>query len=170
METWKTVHESFPECSSHREITQQSLLEDFRPQMTTTPIEHQQQTQTPNIGEDILMMQMNVSNVGIQNESLKRLSNFATNEKNRVAIAATGGIDAILLAMQRHASNADVQENGCGALMNLSVNGNNQALIAAAGGMDAILLAMQSHVSNAYVQKMVVECFGTWLRMVTTGC
>ena len=81
---------------------------------------------------------------------LKRLSNFATNEKNRVAIAATGGIDAILMAMQRHVSNADVQENGCGALMNLSVNGNNQALIAELGGMDAIILTMQSHVSNAY--------------------
>ena len=59
---------------------------------------------------------------------------------NKLAIAAAGGIDAILLAMRSHVSNNDdVQKYGCGAFLNLGENGNNRVVIAAAGGIGAIL-------------------------------
>ena len=84
-------------------------------------------------------MQSHVSSGDVQKNGCGALLNLSVNGKNKVAIAAAGGIDAILLAMRSHVSNADVQKYGCGAFLNLGENGNNRVVIATAGGIGAIL-------------------------------
>ena len=48
---------------------------------------------------------------------------MALPDDNRVAIAAKGGVEAIVAAMGGHAGNAEVQQWGCGALAWLANNG-----------------------------------------------
>ena len=44
-------------------------------------------------------------------------------EANKAAVAAKGGIEAVVAAMRRHEGVADVAENGCGALLSIAVLG-----------------------------------------------
>ena len=57
-------------------------------------------------------------------------------EANKAAVAAKGGIEAVVAAMRRHEGVAGVAENGCGALMSIAVLGEWSAAVCAraAGG------------------------------------
>ena len=48
---------------------------------------------------------------------------MACADANQVAIAAAGGMEAVVQGMQAHVGVAAVQESGAGALRNLAVNG-----------------------------------------------
>ena len=52
-------------------------------------------------------------------------------EANRAAVAAKGGIEAVVAAMQRHAGVAGVAESGCGALRNIAGLGEFSAAVCA---------------------------------------
>jgi len=71
----------------------------------------------------------------------------------QVAIAAKGGIEAVVAAMGAHESIEEVQEQGCGALRNLSLNEDNEMAIAAKGGIGAVVRAMRAHRSSVGVQE-----------------
>jgi hypothetical protein len=75
-----------------------------------------------------------------------------------VAIAAAGGVEAVLAAMRAHAADAMVQQIGCGALVSLAVNDENKVAIAAAGGVEAVLAAMSAH-NSLDVQRMCQRAF-----------
>ena len=52
-------------------------------------------------------------------------------EANRAAVAAKGGIEAVVAAMRRHEGVADVAENGCRALLSIAVLGGWSAAVCA---------------------------------------
>mmetsp|Transcript_31566 Transcript_31566/g.74082 ORF Transcript_31566/g.74082 Transcript_31566/m.74082 type:complete len:156 (+) Transcript_31566:44-511(+) len=74
-------------------------------------------------------------------------------DKNREAIAAAGGIKAVVEGMKAHEGSAGVQEQGCGALVNLAINDKNKEAIAAAGGIEAVVEGMKAHKGSAGVQE-----------------
>ena len=77
----------------------------------------------------------------------------ASDDNQRVKVAAEGGIGAIVGAMQRQPS-ANVQAAACRALWYLTINNDaNKVRIAAEGGVGAIVSAMQHHPTNAEVQE-----------------
>ena len=81
---------------------------------------------------------------------------LAVNAENRVAIAAAGGVEAVVAAMRAHAADAMVQQNGCGALASLAANSaENKVAIAAAGGVEAVKAAMRAHSGDTAVQQWV---------------
>ncbi|KAJ1463788.1 expressed protein [Baffinella frigidus] len=65
-------------------------------------------------------MGAHASSAGVQEQGCGALLNLAVNAENQVAIAAQGGIAAVLRAMGAHASSAGVQEYGCRALCNIA--------------------------------------------------
>ena len=74
--------------------------------------------------------------------------------RQQVAIAAAGGIEAVVAAMRAHAGSAVVQEYARWALCNLAFNNaDNQFAIAAAGGIEAVVAAMRAHAGSAGVQE-----------------
>jgi len=76
----------------------------------------------------------------------------ASDDNQRVKVAAEGGIGAIVGAMQRQPS-ANVQAAACQALRNLARNDANEVRIAAEGGVGAIVSAMQHHPTHAKIQE-----------------
>ena len=72
--------------------------------------------------------------------------------KNRVAIAAQGGIEAVLRAMEAHGSREEVLENGCWTLCKLAMHAGNELAIVAKGGIEAVVGAMRTHASSEAVQ------------------
>ena len=71
------------------------------------------------------------SSVGVQDAGCWALGNIASceslglyfvgwNAENRIAIAAKGGIEAVVRAMGAHESSAEVQDAGCWALGNIA--------------------------------------------------
>ena len=88
----------------------------------------------------------------VQAAACEALAGLAASDDNqRVKVAAEGGIGAIVGAMQRQPS-AKVQEAACRALWYLARNDANQVRIAAEGGVGAIVTAMQNHPTHAKVQ------------------
>ena len=74
------------------------------------------------------------------------MSNLAMDAKNRVAIAAKQGIEAVVRAMGAHESSTGVQERGCSALVNLAAkNLENKVAIVETGGIEAVVRAMAAH-------------------------
>ena len=75
-------------------------------------------------------------------------------DANKVAIAAAGGVEAVVQGMQAHVGVVAVQENGAGALRSLAANGTwlhhlswrcvvRGALLAAAGGCACLFVSHQ---------------------------
>ena len=64
--------------------------------------------------------------------------------RNRKAVVAAGGVQAVVAAMCAHESDARVQEIACAAL---------QELILAVGGVQALVDSMNEHVTVAKVQE-----------------
>jgi len=90
----------------------------------------------------------------IVNAMKRALVNLAgSDENNRVLIATTGGIYAVIEAMGRYPQEAEVQHQGCRALANLAFNNdNNKVLIATTGGISVLLEAMRQHPQDSKVQ------------------
>ena len=105
------------------------------------------------------------SSVGVQEDGCWALANIAScesfglylirwNAPTRVAIAAKGGIEAVVRAMAAHESSEGVQRAGCAALKNFAAyNDGNKVAIAAKDGIEAILKAMAGHGSSVGVQE-----------------
>jgi hypothetical protein len=73
----------------------------------------------------------------------------------RAAIAAAGGIDAVVTAMRCHGGAAAVQELGCRALLRLCLNDANVALAIAAGACD-VLAAAGRRLASAVVDEALM--------------
>jgi len=88
-----------------------------------------------------------MKDAGVLEQGCRALANLALNEDNQKAIAAVGGIPAVLAAMTAYPmmGRAEVQEQGCSALKNLARNTGNRTAIAAAGGISVVLAAMTKH-------------------------
>ena len=88
----------------------------------------------------------------IQEQGCAALRALTVNDNNKVKVAESHGISAIISAMDHHMTTAVVQEQGCAALRNLAVNADNKVRVAEAGGIAAILNAMRAHPAVATVQ------------------
>ena len=109
---------------------------------------------------------------GVQEMGCLTLGNLAAhNAENAAAIAAAGGIAAVIAGMGRFnkgdaagaqmdgfaafEGEAGVQANGCGALAELALNNaENHLSIAAAGGIAAVIGGMGQFEGHAGVQFM----------------
>ena len=82
----------------------------------------------------------------------------------RDAIAAAGGIEAVVRVLREHQANAAVMQEACRALVNLACLDANQARIAAAGGIEAVVRVMGEHQANAAVMRQAcwALCFIGW--------
>ena len=76
----------------------------------------------------------------------------ASDDNQRVKVAAEGGIGAIVGAMQRQ-PRANVQAAACRALWYLTINPDNKVKVAAEGGVGAIVSALKNHPADAKVQE-----------------
>ena len=54
-------------------------------------------------------------------------------DANKAAVAAVGGIEAVVAAMRRHEGVADVAESGCGALLSIAALGGCGAAVCTSG-------------------------------------
>ncbi|KAJ1492030.1 hypothetical protein T484DRAFT_1772916 [Baffinella frigidus] len=109
--------------------------------------------QPQDIGEILSLMGRFESSAVVQAAGCWALYSRTGDAENEVAIAAKGGIEAIVKAMAAHGSNAGVQVAGCKALSGLAGNANNHLAMATKGGIDAIVMAMWTRRSNAGVQE-----------------
>jgi len=75
----------------------------------------------------------------------------------RGAVAAAGGIEAVVSAMTAHREDAAVQEQGAGALQSLAADALGRARAVGAGGVEAIVDAIRAHRTQPAVQE-----FGCW--------
>ena len=91
------------------------------------------------------------SHEGRRNGALRNLA--AKNAENKVAIAAQGGIGAVLKCMGRHADSPQVCQEACWALRNLAGNAENKAAIRSAGAADMAKAALKRHSNHSGVQK-----------------
>jgi hypothetical protein len=102
----------------------------------------------------IYAMQAHKTSAGVQEQACAAMKNLAVNPDNQVAVAAAGGIVAVVAAMQAHKRSAGVQEMACRALRNLAANNdNNEDAISAAGGIEALTTAMETHQARALLQE-----------------
>ncbi len=91
-------------------------------------------------------MQAHKTSAGVQEQACGALKNLAVNPDNQVAVAAAGGIVAIVAAMQAHKGSAGVQEMAGRALRNLAANNdNNEDAISVAGGIEVLATSMKTH-------------------------
>ena len=84
-------------------------------------------------------------------------------EANAAAVAAKGGIEAVVAAMRRHAGVADVAERGCGALMSIAVLGGWSAAVCARaaavqGGAVAVAVRAAASARGAATCVRAVVC------------
>ena len=87
------------------------------------------------------------------------LANLAKqNDTTREAVAAKGGIGAVISAMDGHASSVGVQQQGCLALSNLA---RSDKLEVGEGGIEAVVRAVEAHAAIKEVQKE--GCRVLWL-------
>ncbi len=99
-------------------------------------------------------MQAHKTSAGVQEHACAALKNLAVNPDNQVAVAAAGGIVAIVAAMQAHKRSAGVQEMAGRALRNLAANNpSNKDAISAAGGIEALATSMKTHQARALLQQ-----------------
>ena len=93
-------------------------------------------------------------------------------EANQAAVAAKGGIEAVVAAMQRHEGVAGVAESGCGALKNIAGLGEFSAAVCARavggagrGSCSAVRQCARRGDVRACVRACVrwcVQCARTW--------
>ena len=93
---------------------------------------------------------------------LQALANLAANnDANKAAIAAAGGIEAIVAALEQHPADVAVQEQGCWALN--SIGWSQRALqerIAQAGAAAAVQRAVAAPGATAETKKHGQELLG----------
>mmetsp|Transcript_31576 Transcript_31576/g.74108 ORF Transcript_31576/g.74108 Transcript_31576/m.74108 type:complete len:120 (+) Transcript_31576:44-403(+) len=89
-------------------------------------------------------------------------------DKNREAIAAAGGIKAVVEGMKAHEGSAGVQTQGCGAFWHLADYHENMEAIAAAGGIEAVVEGMKAHEGSVGVQEWA--CRALWNLAINGVC
>ena len=102
----------------------------------------------------------------VHEECCAALRNLAANHApNKEAIAAAGGIEALVASMGTHLASPLNQLHAAGALWNVPANNApNKARVVACGGIEALLRALQTHPEDVEVQ---LECMGS-LRNLST--
>ena len=70
-------------------------------------------------------------------------------DESRVAIAAIGGVEAIVKAMNTFPKCHALQERACGALRNLACCGLGKKKVAEKGGIEVLLAAINNHLGSA---------------------
>ena len=81
-------------------------------------------------------------------------------DANKAAVAAKGGIEAVVAAMRRHAGVAGVAEYGCAALWN----------IAELGRCSAVVCPCSWGAGRAAAVRSVSQCAGAATRTGVHGC
>lgn len=103
-----------------------------------------------------LLVQMMVAHsvdAGVQTRCCRHLSLAARrSDADNVAIAAVGGIEAVVAALTAHPEAEGVQQQGCRALGKMARNHSANHAIAAAGGIEAIVVALTTHPRAEGVQ------------------
>lgn len=102
----------------------------------------------------------------LHEESCAALRNLAANHAaNKDAIAACGGVEAIVGSMRTHLLSPVNQLHAAGALWNVPANNAaNKARVAQCGGIQCLLAALNAHPDDSEVQ---LECIGA-LRNLST--
>jgi hypothetical protein len=92
---------------------------------------------------------------------------LSVNATNQEAIAAKGGIEAVVLAMGTHESSVVVQVSCLMALLNLAESAQNQVVFSAKGGIEAVVGAMRARPQSLSRQERLLEArmqdFGCWI-------
>ena len=99
----------------------------------------------------ISMMVEQLSSAEVQEAGCATLVPISVTETR--AVAARGGIEAVVRAMGAHGSRETLQENGTRVLRNLATLEENRALVAAKGGIEAVVKAMGANGSYAPLQE-----------------
>ena len=85
----------------------------------------------------------------MQEHGCRALANLSHSEGSALAIAAAGGVEAILAAMGSAGASTEVLENGCMALSNLAVVDDIEEAIVQGGGIEAVAHALERHPGAA---------------------
>eukprot|EP00961_Rhodomonas_salina_P093283 1255379-Rhodomonas_salina.1 len=100
-------------------------------------------------------MRANPNSAEVQEAGTHFLVNLANaNSANNIAIADSGGIEAVMDAMRGCPESLGVNEAGCLALQTFAANANNQIKIAGLGGVEVVakgfkaLLALAAKAEN----------------------
>jgi len=91
-----------------------------------------------------------VQDARVQVEGMQVIRNLVWGKaEEQNAVAAAGGIEAVIAGMLSHRDNMDVQEMGCSALGNLAwSNSAIQLRVSELGGIEEIVRATQAHVKS----------------------
>ena len=102
----------------------------------------------------ISMMVQHLSSAEVQGAGCFTLATISSDsDAEKRAVAAGGGIEAVVRAMGAHGSSATLQEDGCVLLAILAILAENEALVAAKGGIEAVVRAMRANGSRASLQQ-----------------
>lgn len=97
----------------------------------------------------------------VQKHACQALKTLALdNEQNKVSIAASGGIAAILNAMERFPDHVALQAFAVNALQALTEIHRNRAIVLSHGGVATLQATMNKHQGNAYLNQRVSELLG----------
>ena len=105
-------------------------------------------------GIEIIMnaMKMHISNVTVQHEGCKVLSNLAINDTNKSKLDHENAIEMIMKAMELHFAVADFQKDSFKFLYNLSFNVEYEAKIVDNDCIKYVIKAMRHHEKNVNLQ------------------
>ncbi|XP_038992313.1 protein ARABIDILLO 1-like isoform X2 [Hibiscus syriacus] len=90
-------------------------------------------------------------NEGVRQEAAGALWNLSFDDKNREAIAAAGGVEALVaLAQSSSSSSRGLQERAAGALWGLSVSETNSIAIGRQGGIAPLIALARSDIEDVH--------------------
>ncbi|KAE8681443.1 Protein ARABIDILLO 2 [Hibiscus syriacus] len=90
-------------------------------------------------------------NEGVRQEAAGALWNLSFDEKNREAIAAAGGVEALVsLAQSSSSASRGLQERAAGALWGLSVSETNSIAIGRQGGIAPLIVLALSDIEDVH--------------------
>jgi CBS domain-containing protein len=102
-------------------------------------------------------------------EALRNLAGGAVDKPSRVvslAVAAAGGLHAVLDAICAHPSSADVQEAACGAVRAIARAVDNKIAAGSAGVIEAVVAVMNAHGAHAGVQEQACAALASMMGFI----
>jgi len=172
-------------CAANPLGSEPSEIDEVSSMISEIPIRKYQSSK--DIDLLLSLMGSHLKSAAVQEQALSKLGALAVHgDKNKVALAARGGIEAVVDAMKKHFTNPAVHDAGLWALLNLAAHAETSVAIAAKGGIDVVVRAMSAHRSNVGVQargcwalenvadsvpeKVVLFSFLFFLRFLCSSC
>jgi hypothetical protein len=88
-----------------------------------------------------------------QRQACEAVMHFASkNDVNKLMVAETGGIEAIIDAMRKHTQVSDVQLAACRAIHQLAKCHTLHYKLTTAGGLECLIASLKNHDDNHEIQ------------------